>query len=70
VTCGNECARVRGSTRMFAVIVTRLVTQPWYGWPELVPSTGYFISRVYLQAGKVKQPRNGPNWPFRSTSVP
>ncbi len=28
-TCGNLCARIRGSPRVFAVIVTQLVTQRW-----------------------------------------
>ena len=28
-TCRNECARVRGSPWVFAVIVTQLVTQRW-----------------------------------------
>ena len=28
-TCGNKCAGVRGSPRVFAVIVTQLITQRW-----------------------------------------
>ena len=46
-------------------------------WPQcrlraagLVPVGRCCTSRVCLHAGKVEQPRNGPNLPFRSTSVP
>lgn len=41
---------------------------PSSGHPGLIP--GPHRARVFLHAGKVEQPRNGPNGPFRSTIVP
>ena len=53
-----------------AIPVGRPSGQRRLRYADLIPVGRCCKARVWVHAGKVEQPRNGPNLPFRSTIVP